>query len=301
MRPNQRTAVIIVILLLALTGVGLFVTTEQGARTVAPIAPPAKVQQSPVDLQQFRTAQSLAMLAVTPEEQDLARDTLRKADHEVDFAFASALYTASTQHIPSTPEIKEILERISKGQQEDGELDADVARLTKLLASTKEDQKEGLTQQLDLTKSRQELIEDELADAHQDLERAGGDPQSRIQRMVDDYNASEQSSGGQLDLNIVGRQSSSAQPPSYSFLGRSQAWFALQSIVGRLGREQQYAAAQAGDFSKSHDELEKQLDEGQSQQKKKLSESYSGNAMASGPAKEFNLSIESNQRGNFFL
>ena len=59
-------------------------------------------------------------------------------------------------------------------------------------ASAKEKQKEALTQQLDLAKSRQELIEDEIADAHQDLERAGGDPQSRVQRMVDEYNASEQ-------------------------------------------------------------------------------------------------------------
>ena len=286
MRPNQRAFLIGLITLLALTAAGIVVTTEWGSRTVAPRPPATNLTQSPVDLRQFRTAQTLAMLAVTPEEQDLARDVLRKADHEVDYAFASALYAASTQHIPSTPEIKDILERISKGEQEDAGLDTDVARLTKLLAGAKDDQKEALTEQLDLAKSRQELIEDELADAPQDLERAGGDPQSRIQRMVDDYNASEQSSGGQLDLSIVGRQSSSAQPTSYSFLGRAQAWFALQSIVGRLGREQQIAAALVGDFSKRHDDLEKQLQEGQSQQKKKMSDAASGNATPASPAQK---------------
>ncbi len=112
-------------------------TTEWGSRTVS--QPPSRrtVTQSPVDLQQFRTAQALSELAATPEEQDLARDVLRKADHEVDFAFASALYAAASQPVPSTPEIKAILERISKGEQEDAELNADVARLTKLVASAR--------------------------------------------------------------------------------------------------------------------------------------------------------------------
>jgi small-conductance mechanosensitive channel len=225
-----------------------------------------------VDLRQFHDAQALSELAATPEEQDLARDALRKADHEVDFAFAAALYTASSQPVASTPEIKVILERISKGEQDDAELNADVARLTKLLAGAKEEEKEDLTQQLDLAKTRQELIEDELADAHQDLERAGGDPQNRVQRMVDEYNASEQSSGGQLDLSIVGRLASSTVPVSNSFLSRARAWYALRSIVGRISQEEREAAALAGAFSKKHDELEQQLEQAQSQQKKQLAD-----------------------------
>jgi small-conductance mechanosensitive channel len=284
MQSNQRTILIVLIALLVLTGAGLFVTTEWGARTVSPASSPSNAAQSPVDLRQFRTAQSLAQLAGTPEEQDLARDALRKADHEVDFAFASALYTAASQPIPSTPEIKAILERISKGEQEDAELNADVARLTKLLAGAKEDQKEGLTQQLDLMKTRQELIEDELADAHQDLERAGGDPRSRIQRMVDEYNASEQSSGGQLDLSIVGRQASSALPVSDSFLSRARAWYAQHMIVGRLNQEEQVATAAEGTFSQSHDALEQQLEQAQSRQKKKMAETPPGNASGGNPA-----------------
>jgi small-conductance mechanosensitive channel len=278
MQRNQRTIVIVLIALLVLTAAGLVVTTEWGARTVSQTTSPSNVTQSPVDLTQFHDAQALSQLAATPEEQDLARDALRKADHEVDFAFAAALSTAASQQVPSTPEIKAILERISKGEQEDAELNADLARLTKLQAAAKDDQKEDLTQQLDLTKSRQELIEDELADAHQDLERAGGDPQSRVQRMVDDYNASEQSSGGHLDLSIVGRQASSALPVSYSFLSRARAWYSLRSIVGRLNRKEQDAATLATAFSKSHDELDQQLEQAQAQQKKKMADASAGNA-----------------------
>jgi len=272
MQSNQRAILIVLIALLVLTGAGLFVTTEWGARTVSTATSPLKSAHSPVDLRQFRTAQSLAMLAGTPEEQDLARDVLRKADHEVDFAFAAALYAATSQPIPSSPEIKAVLERISKSEQEDAELSADVARLTKLVAGAKENQKEALTQQLDLAKSRQELVEDELADAHQDLERAGGDPQSAVQRKVDEYNASEQSSGGQLDLSIVGRQASSTVPGANSFLSRARAMYALDSLVGRLNQEQRDAAASVAKLTGTHDQLEQQLEQSQSQQKKKLSD-----------------------------
>ncbi len=284
MQPKPRALLILLIVLLVLTGAGLLVTTEWGARAVSSSTSSTKSPQSPVDLSQFHAAQALAVLAATPEEQDLARDVLRKADHEVDFAFTSALYQATFQKIPSTPEINTIHDRITRSGQEDAELDAEIARLTKVLASAKEDQKEALTQQLDLVKSRQELVEDELADAHEDLERAGGDPQSRVQRMVDEYNASEQSSGGQLDLGIVGRQANSAQPASYSFISRARAWYELQSIVGQLDHEQQAAATFAGAFSKTHDQLEDQLQQKQAQQSQQMAEAQVATAPQKNPA-----------------
>jgi small-conductance mechanosensitive channel len=269
MHRNQRFILIALIALLVLTAAGLVVTTEWGSRTVAPVSSPSNATTSPVDLTQFHDAQALAQLAATPQEQDLARDALRQADHEVDFAFAAALASAASQRIPNTREIKAIQERITKGEQEDAESNTDVAHLTQLLAHAKEDQQEELTQELDLAKSRQELVEDELADAHQDMERAGGDPQSAVQRMVDDYNKSEQSSGGQLDLSIVGRQASSAEATSYSFLSRARAWYELHSLGGRLNQEEQGASASAAAFSKSHDALEQQLEQAKTQQRKK--------------------------------
>ncbi len=284
MQPNQRTVFIIIIALLVLTGAGLALTTEWGARTVSQSSSKTVITQSPVDLQQFHDAQALAVLAATPQEQDLARDALRKADHEVDFAFAAALYSASARPVPSTPEIKGILERISKGEQEDAELNVEVARLTKLLAAAKDSQKEGLTQQLDLVKSRQELIEDEIADAHEDLERAGGDPQSKVQRMVDEYNASEQSSGGQLDLSIVGKQGNSTVPLSGSFLSRAHAWYELHQLDARLNQEERDATNSAEGFSERHDKLELQLEQAQAEQRKKLPGAAAAGTTGGGPA-----------------
>ena len=286
MQSYQRTLLIVLSVLLALTAAGLFLTSDWGNRAISQLQAPSN-GAPPVDLRPFRTTQALAMMAATPEEQDLARDVLRKADHEVDFAFAAALYQASTQTVPSTPEIKAIQDRISKAEQQVGEMNAEVARLTKLAAGAKENEKESLTAQLDLAKTRQELAQDELTDAERDLERAGGDPQGRVQRALDEYNASEQSSGGQLDLSIVGKQANSTLPASNSFLSGLRALYAVHAMVGRLNQAERESAAAAAAFSGSHDELERQLEQAKSQQSKKLAEGSptgaSGQTSASTP------------------
>src|ERR1039457_6820584 len=200
MKPYQRVLLIVFGGLFALTGAGLVVTSDWGSHTVSLAKHEASQAQPPVDMHQMQTAMALAPLAASPEEQDRARDSLRMADHEVDFEFAAALNQAASQPVPSTPEIRAILERISTAEKRVAEIESDVARITKLLAGAKENQKLALAQQLDLANARLELNEDELADAHQDLERAGGDPQSRIQRMVDEHNSAQQDNKGQLDL-----------------------------------------------------------------------------------------------------
>ncbi|MGA8110257.1 MAG: hypothetical protein WB974_12520, partial [Acidobacteriaceae bacterium] len=55
-------------------------------------------RQSLVDLAPWQTAQTLASLAVTAEEQEYAREAEHLADHEVDQAFAAALKTADLQN-----------------------------------------------------------------------------------------------------------------------------------------------------------------------------------------------------------
>jgi small-conductance mechanosensitive channel len=284
MSSNRRAILIILLAILVLTGAGIALTTEWGARTVSSPRAAQRASQSPVDLSQFRNTQTLAQTAATPQEQDLARDALRKADHEVDFEFTSALYRASNQNVASTPAIKAILERISKDEQDNAQLQADVARLTKQAETAKDDRKESITQQLDLTKSRQELVEDEIDDAHQDLERAGGDPQRQVQRMVDEYHASEQTSGGDLDLGIVGRKAQSTQPASASFISRSQAWYALRPVVDGLNGEGQRAANSIAAFSNTHDRLEEQLNQKKTEQSQKPAPTPRINTAGSAPA-----------------
>jgi len=51
------------------------------------------------------------------------------------------------------------------------------------------EKRDALDDQLDVTKAQLELDQDEVDDAKQDLIRAGGDPQGRIQTMVEEHEA----------------------------------------------------------------------------------------------------------------
>jgi small-conductance mechanosensitive channel len=158
------------------------------------------------------------------------------------------------------------------------EINADIERINKQLGAASGDRKAALSQQLELANARLELNQDELDDAKEDLERAGGDPQSRIQRIIDEHKTSAQDKNGELDLSSVGQQAGSTIPASNSFLPRARAWIALRSLAQRIAQAQQDAAAKAAEFSGRHDELEKQLEQAQTEQRQKLSAAQSAGA-----------------------
>ena len=258
MQPHQRTFLIVLIALIVLAGTGLVITSDSGNRAIH--GPDRQTDpQSDIDLQPIRTAQALVLFATGPSEQALARDALRLADHEIDIAFTSALEEAAAKPLATSPEIRAILARISAAEKNVAEMDAEIARLTKLVASASENQKAVLSRQLDLAKARQELNEDELADADEDLTRAGGDPQARIKKMVEEHNAASQDSGGHLDLSVVGSRASSRVPTSNSFLARARAWYVLRSDQVNLAQAQRKSIASAAALSKQHDELQSQI------------------------------------------
>jgi len=258
MQPHQRTFVIVLVAFLVLACAGLLITSELVNRAIN--GPDRQAgPQSEVDLRPIQTAQALAPLASGPDEQGLARDALRLADHEIDIAFTSALEEAAAKPPGTSAEIRAILERIGTVEKSIAEMDVEIVRLTKLVASASENQKTVISRQLDLAKARQELNEDELADANEDLTRAGGDPQSRIKKMVDEHNAASQDSGGHLDLSVVGSRAGSRAPTSNSFLARGLAWYALRSDQINLAQARQESMASASALTKRHDELQSQI------------------------------------------
>lgn len=132
---------------------------------------------APVDLQPWQTAQALAGLAVTAEEVGFASEAERLADHEVDQAFASALREAGAKHRPLSGDglvISKKLERLKGIVKED---QSRVRSLTHAAAGTATGNDD-----LDIAKAQLGLDSDELADAQQDLARAGGDERGRIQQ-----------------------------------------------------------------------------------------------------------------------
>jgi len=59
----------------------------------------------------------VAKLADTPDERALAKEALHKADNEVDLTFDAAIRDALLHPPPLSAEVKEIQDRLKKGQK----------------------------------------------------------------------------------------------------------------------------------------------------------------------------------------
>ena len=134
-----------------------------------------------VDLRPWQTAHGLAGLATSAEEKEFARQAERFADHEVDQAFASALRYANLERGSLTGEALAISQRVEKLQQVVNDDKALVRNLTDQAAHSKAAAAETAGDDLEVAKAQLALDSDLLADAQQDLARAGGDEPSRVQ------------------------------------------------------------------------------------------------------------------------
>src|SRR6266571_842586 len=88
-------------------------------------APAPLVDQSPL-----KTAQTLSAFAANPEEQRLAQEAVRLADHEVDLAFAEALRLAAENPPVPDARTRDIQSRADRTQQRLKDDEARVARRT---------------------------------------------------------------------------------------------------------------------------------------------------------------------------
>ncbi|MGD1158532.1 MAG: hypothetical protein ABSA41_22285 [Terriglobia bacterium] len=169
---------------LRLTGDSLDIIPRFGGRRAR-----ATKQASLVDQHLLETARKLAPLAVTPDEQQFAKDALQAADHDVSLAFAAALRAANRAPKPHNAEMQALEERI---QQLEAEINADEDRIKELKAKVTKARgslQDSIQAQVELVQAEQTLNQDELADAKEDLVRAGGDPRSQIQRLMAEHDA----------------------------------------------------------------------------------------------------------------
>src|SRR5580698_2152927 len=120
-----------------------------------------------VDQRPWQTIESLAPLAVSAEEQSLAREAERLADHEVDQAFALALRQASLQSRTLTGDALAAQQKVAQPQ---AMVKEDQAHVDALTASLK--QPNGTiadSDDLDVAKAQLQLGSDELGDANEQL------------------------------------------------------------------------------------------------------------------------------------
>ena len=213
----------------------------------APAGPPL-VDQTPLKI-----AQQLAPLVILPEERPLAQEALRLADHEVDLGFTAALRDAAQHPPPLSPEAKVIQARLQKAEKALANDQAQTAQLTAADAKAAGDKKDSLDDQLDIANAQQELDQDEVDDAKQDLIRAGGDPQDRIQTMVKDHDASTHATEAAL-------AGASAPTEQRGLIHRATQWWALHKKQVLLWRARQETETTIASLSARHNALDAQID-----------------------------------------
>jgi hypothetical protein len=194
-RLRQNATVILMAIVLLAIAWGVHHTDDQAAPAAATTTRRAAAHRTiVVDQGSLVTAEQLVRMPTTAAERPFAEDALRTADAEMDLAFAQAVRRAFNAPRATSAEAREADARLQKALHA---LTVDQARDTALTAALRRANAaaaESLTDQLNLVKAQTALDQDEADDARQDLQRAGGDPQGRMQEVIAQHDAASKSS-----------------------------------------------------------------------------------------------------------
>jgi len=292
MKKRQRFNATVLVMFLGATIYGFLRTGQPAAIPTTPgIGNHAKAAQAPlVDRTPLETAQRLAKLPTSPDELPFALEALRLGDQEMDLAFAAAVRDATVHPPVLSAEAKEIETRLQKAERA---LEADKVRVQQLsLAEEKAsgEKKDALDDQLDLAKAQVELDQDEVDDAKQDLIRAGGDPQGRIQTMVEEHQAAS-SAADSLKVQVT------TPVEERGLIHQFQRWSALHEKQLQLWRAKQEAESAAASFSVQHNALAAQIDAWK-KESTRPGDITSAGAMSASPGKQV---IRSRQESSALL
>ncbi|HVH82772.1 MAG TPA: mechanosensitive ion channel domain-containing protein [Steroidobacteraceae bacterium] len=244
---------VLLLVLLLLTGYGLWATRPPASSTPvgALSATQAEVAGSLPTIEEstLLTAQRLARLATTPEEVPLAHTAVQLADHELDLAFAGALRHLEAHPPVLSPEALEIQDRLTRAQRQLASESERVKRLTDALGKAADADKPPIQDQLDLAQAQQQLDQDEVTEANDDLMRAGGNEHQRVQMMQQEHEAAAQS-----------RQAAPAPAASplgslKGLVGKVRQWMALHRKERWLGQAQAHAVESAAQLEAGRQQI----------------------------------------------
>ncbi|HET9994866.1 MAG TPA: mechanosensitive ion channel domain-containing protein [Candidatus Acidoferrum sp.] len=260
MKSKQKIFAVLLVLLLGATAYGLFRTAQTAGEPrnnstvrLATAEPATLVDQTP-----FLTARRLAQMPLSAEELPFAQEALRLGDKEMDLAFAAVVREAQEHPPQLSAEAKAIEVRLQKAERAVEADDAQVKQLTAEEGKASGQKKDSLDHQLDQAKAQLELDQDEVDDAKQDLVRAGGDPQSRIQTMVEEHEAASH-------VSDTTKLAVTAETEKQGLIHRFQRWSELHQKQLELWRAKEQAEALAASFSAKHSALEAEIAAGKSQ------------------------------------
>jgi small-conductance mechanosensitive channel len=244
----NRTRVLTVLIILAalvITLAGAFMT--RGVMTYLPFLQAKKgdwtgayVPLGIVDQRPWQTAASLAALAQSAEERELAREAERLADHEVDQAFSQFLRQVSLDKPKLSSKALALQQRITELEKTIKSDEARIGLLSGVSAT-----KPGATSNasdLEVAKAQLGLDQNELSDLREDLARETGDQRIKLQQelmarqaAMKQYNDNASQNNGQ---NAV------ASAENYKTLAQQLAtWRSLRNRKGLIAQAEQLARA----------------------------------------------------------
>jgi small-conductance mechanosensitive channel len=186
MNRARMAIVLIMLIVLAVTLAGTFLT--RGVMAYLPFLQARKgnwrgayVPRGVVDQRPWQTAATLAALAQSAEERELARDAERLADHEVDQAFSQSLRQASLDKANLSGKALALQQRVTELQET---IQNDQARITSLSAraGTRPTGANSNGSDLEIAKAQLGLDQNELTDSIEDLARESGDQRVKLQQ-----------------------------------------------------------------------------------------------------------------------
>jgi small-conductance mechanosensitive channel len=254
MKSAQKIATLAVVVLLVVTGYGLFRTRARpNAEGSNANSGAGQTKAAPVvDQSTLWTARWLAQMPTTAEEKQVAEDALQLADKEMDLAFATALREAEQHPQAPSAEAKQIEARVQKAESAVAADQAKVVQLTAEDQKASGKKKDELDATLNLAKAQQELDQDEVDDGKEDLARAGGDQQARIQALMQQHDAASHVSD---NTHVVVTSANAGR----GLIRRIQEWSALHWKQMQLWHAKGQAESAAVMFAGKHEALDAKI------------------------------------------
>jgi small-conductance mechanosensitive channel len=185
---NRARMVLVLIMLIVLAGTlaGAFLT--RGVMAYLPFLQARKgdwtgayVPPGVVDQRPWHTASTLAALAQSAEEKELAREAERLADHEVDQAFSQSLRQASLEKPKLSDKALSLQRRVTELQETVKNDEARIASLN-LGAGKRPADAVSTGSDLEIAKAQLGLDQNELTDSIEDLARESGTQLIKLQQ-----------------------------------------------------------------------------------------------------------------------
>jgi small-conductance mechanosensitive channel len=280
MSALQKACTAALLLLLAAAGYGLWITR---APKVSSPAPPsvANSRMPVIDEGPLRTAQRLARMAVSVEEQPLAQAAVQAADHELDLAFMGALHGIQAHPPVLSPEALQIQAHIADAQKR---LASDTELLEKLaqrMGKATEAEKPDLQDQLDLVGSQIEIEKDEIQEGNDDLMAAGGDVHQRIQKAQEEHLAAERNTPPPA---LTPTASAAALSSLHGMVAQLREWLHLRTKRVALEQARHEVAAGAAKLTEQRQQIAADLASAQQQLAQLGGKPVPPAAMAPGPS-----------------